>query len=229
MRFIRFLIMVALLVAPSLASAQRAYWTQQLDQNGNCIGDGALELLCFTETPSAVNEITFTNGAAGNPAIVQIDATGDDTNIHLNLDSKGTGLVRANGIEVVDLSKVQTLQNKTLGGTNTIEAGAYDAASIDGDDINANLGGDGIVLNTATSPDSLDIDLNATLDGVGLSTSLSGMEFTATNELALLQDCANNDVLKWVDAGATWETNWIMDFERLSGDIHPGESGLTRA
>lgn len=64
----------------------------QLDVNGFALGDGTLELLKFSETASAVNEVTIANAAtAGNPTI---SATGDDTNITLALAGKGTGGVR---------------------------------------------------------------------------------------------------------------------------------------
>lgn len=52
------------------------------DANGN-------ELLKFTQTASAVNEITIKNEATGNA--VSIEATGGDTNINLDLKGKGTG------------------------------------------------------------------------------------------------------------------------------------------
>jgi hypothetical protein len=62
--------------------------TGLLDTNGN-------EIVLFTATGSAVNEITVTNAAAtGTPSIA---ATGTDTNISLNLVSKGSGVVQING------------------------------------------------------------------------------------------------------------------------------------
>lgn len=54
------------------------------DANGN-------ESILTPATSSAVNEITVTNSATGNP--VSIAATGGDTNISLNLTPKGTGTV----------------------------------------------------------------------------------------------------------------------------------------
>lgn len=63
-----------------------------LDVNGNAIGDGTLELLAFIETASAINEITITNAAIGNGP--SLTATGDDTNIDLVLDAKGSGIVQ---------------------------------------------------------------------------------------------------------------------------------------
>lgn len=70
----------------------------QLDVNGFAIGDGTLELLTFTETGSAVNQVNVTNAATGNAP--SVGAAGDDTDIDLNLVSKGTGVVKANGTAV---------------------------------------------------------------------------------------------------------------------------------
>jgi hypothetical protein len=64
----------------------------QLDVNGKALGDGTLELLKFSETASAVNELTIKNNSTGNAPGIQ--ATGDDTNIDLQLTPKGTGIVK---------------------------------------------------------------------------------------------------------------------------------------
>ena len=58
----------------------------QLDVKVTAIGDGSLELLKFSETASAVNEVTVTNAATGNGPT--LSATGDDTNVDLNVDPK---------------------------------------------------------------------------------------------------------------------------------------------
>ena len=65
-----------------------------LDVNGQAIGDGTLELLKFVETGSAVNELTITNNSTGNNPI--LSSTGGDTNIGLNLVTKGTGVLQGN-------------------------------------------------------------------------------------------------------------------------------------
>jgi len=62
--------------------------TSILDTNG-------AELLLLTATGSAVNELTFANAATGNAP--SFTATGNDTNISINLVPKGTGEVQANG------------------------------------------------------------------------------------------------------------------------------------
>lgn len=70
------------------------------------------ELVRVTATAAAVNEITVANAAAaGAPTI---SATGNDTNISLNLVGKGTGVVQAGGLPVVTTTGAQTLTNKTL-------------------------------------------------------------------------------------------------------------------
>lgn len=66
-----------------------------LDVNGNSLGDGTLELLKFSETGSAVNEFTISNNATG--AGPTLSATGDDTNIDININPKGTGDIVAGG------------------------------------------------------------------------------------------------------------------------------------
>ena len=75
------------------------------DVNGN-------ELVRVSAAAAAVNEITVANAAAG--AAPAISATGNDTNISLNLVAKGTGVVQANGLPVVTTTGAQTLTNKTL-------------------------------------------------------------------------------------------------------------------
>jgi len=84
----------------------------QLDVNGQALGDGTRELLKFVETASAVNEVTIKNAASGGAPEVQ--SSGDDVNIDLNLAAKGTGVVKAEGAEIATISGAQTLTNKTL-------------------------------------------------------------------------------------------------------------------
>lgn len=61
---------------------------------------------------NSVNYLYFWSGQTGYAS--QIASLGADTNIHLDLYGKGTGYIRANGVEVVTISGTQTLTNKTL-------------------------------------------------------------------------------------------------------------------
>jgi len=62
------------------------------------------ELIKFTATASAVNEVTIINAATSNNP--QINATGGDTNVNLNLNAKGIGSVEVSKIalEAVEIS-----------------------------------------------------------------------------------------------------------------------------
>ena len=62
---------------------------------GNILDSNENELVKGTATASAVNEITVTNAATGNGPT--ISATGSDTNIDLNIEAKGTGIVNTSG------------------------------------------------------------------------------------------------------------------------------------
>ena len=90
-----------------------------LDVNGNAIGDGTLELIKFTETGSAVNEITIANAATGGHPIIQ--ASGDDTNVNLRLDGKGSGIVNVVDDLTVGGDTIVT-GNLTVNGTTTTVA-----------------------------------------------------------------------------------------------------------
>jgi hypothetical protein len=74
------------------------------DNNGN-------EEIIFTTTTSAVNELTIANAATGNAP--EIAATGDDTDIDLRLNTKGTGGV------IFNAGAVATPSITTTGDTNT--------------------------------------------------------------------------------------------------------------
>jgi len=70
--------------------------TSILDTNG-------AELFKLTATSSAVNELTYANAATGNaPAFT---ASGDDSNININLVPKGTGVVQQNGATLATMGK----------------------------------------------------------------------------------------------------------------------------
>jgi len=70
------------------------------------------ELLEFDSNASAVNYVAVINAATGVKPTVA--ARGGDTNISLDLVSKGTGTVQANGVDIDTVSGTQTLTNKTL-------------------------------------------------------------------------------------------------------------------
>jgi hypothetical protein len=68
--------------------------------------------------PKNAGFVGIRNGVAGITPKIQVG--GPDTNLSLNLATKGSGKVQFNGVEAVDVSSSQSLTNKNLNsGTNT--------------------------------------------------------------------------------------------------------------
>lgn len=88
------------------------------DTNGN-------ELITLTATGSAVNEVTLANGATGTGPT--LTASGDDTNIDLNLLTKGTGVVNVKAT-ASNGSEVRVFED-TDNGTNYVGLKAPDTLS----------------------------------------------------------------------------------------------------
>lgn len=91
----------------------------QLDVNGNSLGDGTLELLSFSETGSAVNEFTIANAATNNSP--ELQATGSDADIDIELIPKGTGIVKGE----LKRFMVQLLANDTDQSADTTIQGDF--------------------------------------------------------------------------------------------------------
>jgi hypothetical protein len=106
---------------------------------------------------------------------------------------------------------------KCEGGTTTnLEAGDVDADQVlvkgnqitDANGVNFLEGnGVGITYDGTVSPDTatLNVRLNGTKDGTGSTSNLSGLEFTTTGELAIIQGCSNGDTIAWNDDSSLWE------------------------
>jgi hypothetical protein len=115
-----------------------------LDANGRNVGfddntgitdDSGNEQLLFHKTASAVNQVGITNAATGNGP--QIAAEGGDTNIDLNLASKGSGAIKANGSPVLKAGGGQQLS----GGFNQADfnAGTKSSGTFTPDPANGNF------------------------------------------------------------------------------------------
>jgi len=107
--------------SPQLGGDLDANGNNILIDGGNSINDeNDLEQIKFATTASAVNEFTVTNAATGNaPAL---SATGNDTNIDLNLTPKGLGRITFNGGGKIQ----QTAEKVTISATSATGTVQYD-------------------------------------------------------------------------------------------------------
>ena len=114
--------------------------TSILDTNGN-------ELALLTATGSAVNEVTLANAATGNnPSFA---ATGGDTNIGIDLKTKGSGVIKAED-SGGNVSAIKIAGKETI----WVPAAAMYAATTNGADAEQ-------VETTATRPDMKVFDFDA--------------------------------------------------------------------
>ena len=71
--------------------------------------DSGNEYIKFSKTASAVNELTVTNQATGNNPI--LSATGDDTNIGIDITTKGNGLIKFNDLAYYPEASITSSSN----------------------------------------------------------------------------------------------------------------------
>ena len=162
-----------------------------LDVNGQAIGDGTLELIKFSETASAVNEITITNSATGNNP--EISASGDDTNIGLSLTTKGTGLIKFNdGAYNADATL-------TDGATITWDVGSSPVAKV-------TLGGNRTLSAPTNSVAGQFISIAVIQDGTGSRTLTwnSAYEFTGDVAPTLTTTASKADIFVFKYNGTVW-------------------------
>jgi hypothetical protein len=156
--------------------------TSILDTNGN-------ELLALTATASAVNDFTIVNAAAGaNP---QIQASGSDTNISINLVPKGTGTVQANGVPVVTTTGTQTLTNKTVESLVLNNGYTEEVFTIsDGGTVNLDPNNGSIQLWT-----------------LGASRTPGQANWAAGQSIILMVDDGTARTITWTTLAVVWETD----------------------
>lgn len=152
-----------------------------------------LASLLFVAPASSVNQMTHTSAIAGqNPTL---SATGSDTNISLNLVSKGSGVVQANGVELVTLSGTQTLTNKTIAGSQITGNITGNAANVTGTIAVANGGTGavtltGVVIGNGTGAFTTVTAPSGTIVGTTDTQTLTNKTLT-TPRIAQINDATN--------------------------------------
>lgn len=84
------------IISPLAGSVQ--FEEIQFDNNKGIYDANGNEQLLFGETASAVNYAKLTNAAT--TGTVTLEALGDDSNVSLNIKSKGSGTVQVNGVTI---------------------------------------------------------------------------------------------------------------------------------
>ncbi len=199
-------------------------WTGQQSWTNTVTADGSIADFNLTlgndtdaDTVSAVN-IDVTSAATGDADIVYGLNVGNLTNANATVleqairvgsgwdnifDINGT-LISAAEFNIldggIDLS-AETAGNYVA--TITAGGGLTGDVSTHGSTPTLAVGpGNGITVN----PDDIAVNLLASTDGTGGTSTNSGLEFqgASNNQLTLLQGCGNNEILKWNDSTNVW-------------------------
>ncbi|QQS15441.1 MAG: hypothetical protein IPK84_03665 [Candidatus Moraniibacteriota bacterium] len=85
--------------------------------------------------------------------------------------------------------------------------------------------GDGVTVTNGAGSITLSLNLLTSADGTGSTSSNSGLEFqgTSSNELSLLQGCANNEVLSWNDSTNVWQCASVSGVGGVTGSATSGQ------
>ena len=81
----------------------------QLPDTKGIEDDSGNEYIKFSKTASAVNEFTITNNTTGNNPI--LSATGDDTNVGIDITTKGNGLIKFNDLAYYPEASITSSSN----------------------------------------------------------------------------------------------------------------------
>lgn len=171
------------------------------DANGN-------ELVKTTTVADAVNEVTIANAATGNAPSVQ--ATGGDTNVGLDISSKGTGSVTiwtgAKGREALILPNVASAVNEVTISSAVTTEGPSIAATGGDTNVDITLKGKGtgsVIVGQATATGVKLAADQPILDSAGNELVKFVKTTTAVNELTI----TNNSTGLGPTLTATGETN----------------------
>lgn len=177
-----------------------------IDMNGYAIGDGTRELLTFVEDGSAVNQVEIENNATTFGPIIR--AAGDDTNIDLNINAKGSGKVvlddtTASG--TLNVTGTATLAATVINGITypTTDGSADQSLVTDGNGVlgwASISGGPGWqFISTATASASSSIEFT------GLSSTYQ-MYAVVVSDVYADFDTSHLTLEASTDNGSTWDT-----------------------
>ena len=191
----------------SQALSNKTLTTPIVATTGSINDAGGDEYLKFVESGTPVNFVQITSGDTGTPGEVEVASEGDDTNVNLLLVAKGSGLVKADGVEVATISGTQELTNKTLTSPNVNEAVALTSTATELntlDGVNAGLTAaelnllDGAVGGTAVADKALVLGSSKNVDIIVIADG--GLKLGAGAGTAITSTAAELNILDGVSA-----------------------------
>ena len=142
---------------------------QVLDGNGNYV-----DCVAFNVENAAVNRIEFNSSAAGSDASIQ--TTGDDTDINLQIGTKGGGVLAMNNKLVSNqdflLSGAMTANSPSTGDKTVLQVSAEDDAV---NFVNILAGATGNQTTLAAMGDDTDVDLQLSAKNAGYVSAQSDL------------------------------------------------------
>jgi hypothetical protein len=163
-------------------------------------------------TTLTANRLLVGNGSGA----VQVTNAGTSGQLLLGITSSTPAFATMSGDATITNAGVVTIEANAIALT-TDTTGNYVAT------ITAGNGISGASTTEGGTP-TLAIDLLDSADGVGSTSSFSGLEFqgTGSNELTLVQGCAEDDILAWNNSTNVWECSAIS---ALGGAVASGTTG----
>ncbi len=177
-----------------------------------------LGALVLSPTASAVDQLTVVNGATGNPGVVQLQATGTDTNVSAKILPKGTGIFNVGAGTLPSVSTGEAVIYRTGTPTGIVIAGQSTQVSPTTDTDGVFLGlmnnaaGNRVLL-MAQSSDTI----NST--STGLAVALSGTNVTVK------ANSVENSTAKPIIFGQTGSQTQVLSSNPLALTGHIAMAG----
>jgi hypothetical protein len=177
-----------------LSVAQGGTGVSSLTDGGILIGNDTSGIVALGVATNG--QIPIGDGTT-DPVLNEIDGTANEIEI-----TNGVGTI------TVGIVTSPTLDASNVTG---VPAGAYDAASIDGDDVNSNIAGAGLVL-TGASPDTLDTDSTE----AGFLSSAAAATITAAGAIGV---DTSDDQLVYSDGSDTRVLHYAQTYCAVFEDL----------
>ncbi len=178
------------------------------------------KLIEFDSVAGAMNYLSISNAPTGSPAVVSLTAAGGNTNISLNLVPTGSGSITINGVPAVTTTGTQTLTNKTIGSSNSIDATAVTSGILP----NARLSA---VPNSALANSTISgISLGGTLNTLTIGTGLNGTSYNGSSAVTISVNGGSANTASTVvirDASGNFSAGTIT--ANLTGNVTGNISG----